>query len=105
VDLWEVVEYLGETLVFVGVVGEVSAEWREPHRKSLARRSSIVLVIGLATSLGALIGTNEDFNNRIADLNVQAGQSNQAASAAELDAANAREQAAQLQKDTQELED
>jgi hypothetical protein len=36
-------------------------------------------------------------------LNVQAGQSNQAASAAELDAANAREQAAQLQKDTQEL--
>lgn len=103
VDLWEITEYVGETLVFIGVVGEVLAEWREPHRKNLGKLASIVLVIGLAVSLAALIGTNENFNERIAYLNAEAGLSNQAAGAAQRDAATAREQTAQLQKDTQGL--
>jgi len=102
-DIWELVEYVGETLVFIGVVGEVFAEWTEPERKKLGKASSIVLVIGLALSLAALIGTNEYFNGTIANLNFQAGQSNQHASAAQLDAANARKETAQLQKDTQGL--
>lgn len=95
-NLWEVVEYVGETLVFIGVVGEVYAEWTEPHRKKLGKASSIVLVIGLGMSLAALIGTNEYFNDTIADLNNQAAQSN-------LDAGNARKDTEQLRKDEQAL--
>lgn len=60
--------------MFFGVVGEVFAEWKEPHRKKLAKASSVVLIVGLALSLAALIGTNEHFNGRIAQLNLQASQ-------------------------------
>jgi hypothetical protein len=101
--LWEVLEYVGEALVFIGVVGEVFAGWTEPECKRLEKISSITLVIGLALSLAALIETNESFNRTIADLNVQAARSNQLAGAAQLDAANARKETAQLQKDTQGL--
>jgi hypothetical protein len=83
-DLWEIVEYVGETLVFIGVVGEVFAEWREPHRNELGKASSIVLVIGLALSLAALIGTNEYFNGTIATLKYAAGLANERAEGAEL---------------------
>ncbi len=102
-DLWEILEYVGETLVFIGVVGEVFAEWREPHRVRLGRISSLILIAGLAMSLAALIGTNEYFNGTIADLNAQAAHSNQLAGEAQLDADNARKETAQLQKDTQGL--
>jgi len=78
-DLWEVAEYIGETLVFIGVVGEVFAEWTEPERRRLAKAASIVLVIGLAISLAALIGTNEHFNDTIAGLNAQAAGLNKSA--------------------------
>lgn len=79
-DLWEIAEYAGETLVFIGVVIEVIAEWKEPEKKRLAKIGSIVLVIGLAMSLAALIGTNEHFSGTIADLNNQAAQANLARS-------------------------
>lgn len=43
-EFWEILEYLGETLVFFGVIGEVFAEWKEEsHRKRLGRVSSLVL--------------------------------------------------------------
>lgn len=102
-DPWEILEYVGEALVFIGVVGEVYAGWTEPERKKLEKLSSIVLVIGLALSLVALFATNEHFNGKIAELNSQAADSNRRAGAAELDASNARKEAAQLQKDTQGL--
>ena len=38
-DLWEYMEYVGEALVFVGIVGEVFAEWSEPGRKKIAKAS------------------------------------------------------------------
>jgi hypothetical protein len=101
--LWEVGEYVGEVLVFIGVMGEGFAEWAEPQRKKLARVSSLMLVVGLAISLASLIGTNEYFNSTIADLNAQAAASNKQARDAQLDAANARKETAQLQKDTQGL--
>ena len=82
-DAWEILEYIGETLVFIGVVGEVFAEWREPERKKLGKASSIVLVIGLALSLASLIGTNEYFNGTIAELNLQAAKANECAAALE----------------------
>jgi len=82
-DPWELLEYVGELLVFIGVVGEVFAEWREPHRKKLAKASSIVLVMGLALSLAALKGTNEDFNGQIADSNLKASQANERSTKAE----------------------
>jgi hypothetical protein len=102
-DLWEVAEYVGETIVFIGVTGEVFADWKEPKRVRLAKASSLVLVLGLALSLVALIGTNEHFNGTIADLNAQAGKSNQNAADAERDAADARRDTAQLAKDAQKL--
>lgn len=76
---WELLEYFGEVLVFIGVVGEVFAEWREPERKKLAKSSSIVLVIGLALSLAALKGTNEHFTGTIADLRLKTSQANERA--------------------------
>lgn len=86
-DPWELLEYVGETLVFAGVVGEVFAEWNEPERKKLARVSSIVLVLGLALSLAALIGTNEHFNETIAGLNLKSSQATERAAKDEAEAA------------------
>jgi hypothetical protein len=101
--MWEVFEYVGEGLVFIGVVGEVYAEWGETKKEALERISSLVLIVGLAISFAALIGTNKHFNGTIAALNARAAQSNKDAATAVLDAANARKETAQLQKDTQEL--
>ena len=85
------------------LLGEVFAEWTEPERKKLGKVSSIVLVIGLAVSLAALVATNEYFNGTIASLNAQAAKLNDKAGQAELDAANARKETVQLGKDTQGL--
>ena len=54
---WEILEYLGEFLVFIGVVFEVVAEWKEPHRARMGRIASLILIAGLAISLAALVGT------------------------------------------------
>ncbi|MDE3188492.1 MAG: hypothetical protein KGM96_13340 [Acidobacteriota bacterium] len=76
--LWESLEYLGEILVFIGVVGEVLTERElvlkddEEKRDAIEGVSSWILVAGLAISLSALIGTNEYFNGTIAALNLQA---------------------------------
>jgi hypothetical protein len=99
VRMWELLEYVGETLVFFGVVGEVFAEWREPHRKRLAKASSIVLVIGLALSLASLIETNEYFNSTIADLNLKASQADAKSTANEAEAATQRDRADKDEKD------
>jgi hypothetical protein len=102
--LWEPLEYFGETLVFLGVVGEVLAERKlilksnELRRDALEGYASWVLVAGLAISLGALVGTNEHFNSTIADLNTQAARSNERAAKASLEAA-------QLQIKADELEE
>jgi hypothetical protein len=101
--LWEVGEYVGEALVFLGVIGEVFAEWGEPPRKKLEKASSLMLIIGLGISFVSLVKTNQYFNSTIADLNAQAAASNKQASEAQLDAANARKETAQLQRDTQGL--
>jgi hypothetical protein len=97
-DLWEIAEYAGETLVFIGVVLEVVAEWREPENKRQAKIGSVVLVIGLAISLAALIGTNEYFNGTIADLNLKASQASERGSKAELEAAKLRTRAEELEE-------
>jgi hypothetical protein len=100
----EKLEYVGETLVFLGVVGEVLAERKlilknnELRRDALEGFASWVLIVGLAISLGALVGTNEHFNSTIADLNNQAASSNDRAARASLDAA-------QLQIKADELEE
>ena len=104
-DPWEILEYVGEMLVFAGVVGEVFAEWREPHRQRLGRVSSILLVVGLALSLAALIGTNEHFNSTIAGLNSQAAESSRKAGEANERAAKATLDATQLQAKAEELEE
>lgn len=80
-DFWEVFEYIVETLVFIGVVGEVYADWSEPERKGLGKLSSIVLVLGLASALAALIGTNEHFSGTIAGLSLQAATANERSAA------------------------
>ena len=102
-DLWEIFEYVGEALVFLGVVGEVFAEWKEPHRRRLGRISSIVLIAGLGLSLAALFGTNEHFNRTIADLNLRASQAIEQAAKNEAEAATQRAHAAKDEKDLAEL--
>lgn len=103
-SLWEPLEYVGETLVFLGVMGEVLADGKlilkndESRRGAVEGLSSWILIAGLAISLGALIGTNEHFNSTIADLNNQAATSNE-------HAAEASRDAAQLQVKADELEE
>ena len=77
-DTWEFLEYVGETLVVVGVLGEVLAEWPDTKNK-LAKIFSVVLVAGLAISLAALKQTNEDFNGRMVASNLKASQANERA--------------------------
>lgn len=88
--IWELLEYIGEALVFMGVIGEVFAEWCEPERKTLGKASSILLIIGLALSLSALIETNNYFNGTIADLNLKSSQANERAAANEVEAGRQR---------------
>lgn len=102
---WELFEYVGETLVFIGVVGEVFAEWDGHERNTIANVSSIVLIIGLALSLAALIGTNKHFNGTIANLNSQAAESNKEAGKANERADKAGLEAAQLRVKAEELEE
>lgn len=94
---WELLEYVGEALVFIGVVGEVFAGWREPEHKGLERLSSLVLIIGLALSLASLKGTNARFNFTIATLNKEASDADERAARASLDAAQLRLRADQLE--------
>jgi len=102
--LWEPLEYFGESLVFVGVVGEVLAEHKLILKDDQARRDALeviaswVLVAGLAISLGALIGTNEHFNGTIANLNNQAATSNERAAKASRDAAELQVKADELEE-------
>lgn len=103
--LWEVTEYVGETLVFLGVIGEVYADWANHDRKRLEKLSSIVLIIGLSISLAALVGTNENFNGTIADLSIQAARFNKAAADANVRAGAAEVEAAQLRLQAEELEE
>jgi len=103
--LWEPLEYVGEALVFLGVVGEVLAERKlilkndELRRDSLEGFASWILIAGLAISLGALVGTNEHFNSTIADLNNQAAKSNERAAQASLEAAQLRIRADELEEE------
>src|SRR5690349_1272089 len=102
--LWEPLEYVGEALVFLGVTGEVLAERRlilknnEMRRDALEGVASWILIIGLATSLAALVGTNEHFNSTIADLNNEAARSNERAANASLDAARLHVKADELEE-------
>jgi hypothetical protein len=101
--LWEIAEYAGETLVFIGVVGEVFAEWTEPERKKISKISSIVLVIGLAISLAALIGTNEQFNGTISDLQTVVSDAKQQALDARGAANSAKDSSAKVVKTAEDL--
>lgn len=106
--LWEPLEYAGETLVFLGVVGEVLAERKLILQSNDARRhsfegfASLVLIVGLALSLAALIGTNKYFNGTIANLNNQAAESNKAAGDANKEAAQLRLRAEELEEQIME---
>jgi hypothetical protein len=101
--LWEPLEYLGEILVFVGVVGEVLTERKlilkedEERRDVVEGFASWILVAGLAISLAALIGTNAYFNGTIAALNLQAEKAAERAAQNERDAAEARKEADSFQ--------
>lgn len=83
-DMWEIAEYVGESLVLLGVMGEVYADRSKPERDNLAKRSQLVLIIGLAMALAALIGTNEYFNMTIADLRFKTATSEERAAKADL---------------------
>jgi hypothetical protein len=99
-EFWE---YLGEGLVFIGVVLEVICERKlilkehDERRDRLERRGGWILVVGLAISLAALAATNEHFGGTIAELRSQAAESNK-------EAAEANERASKADLRRAELE-
>jgi len=103
-DWWETLEYVGEALVLFGVIGEVLAERKlifrneDSRRDAIEGRASCLLIVGLAVSFFALIGTNEHFNGTIASLNLQAQKAGERAAQDERDAAEAQEKAAEATK-------
>jgi hypothetical protein len=108
--LWEPLEYLGESLVFIGVLGEILCDRKLVLKKDEARRDAIegfcswILVAGLAISLSALIGTNEHFSGTIAELNLKASQADERARKNDAEAATQRARAAKDEKDLAELQ-
>lgn len=101
--LWEPLEYFGEVLVFVGVIGEVLTERKlilkdhHERRDTVEGISSWVLIAGLAISLSALIGTNRYFNETVASLNLQAQQAGERAAQDERATAEERKEADSFQ--------
>ncbi len=98
-EFWEIAEYVGEALVFIGVMGEVFAEW--PDTNKLSKASSLVLIVGLALSLAALVNTNSRFNLTIAGLNNDTANASALAFQNALDEIDALGYAAKLQKEAE----
>jgi len=76
-SLWEFTEYFGTVVVIVGVIGEYLAEFHhisdnESKRRKFAKRSTLVLIIGLAVELLGLVRTSQLTAHTIAVLNEQA---------------------------------
>jgi hypothetical protein len=79
---WESMEYLGEIIVILGVIGEVLGEYEYLFPKDLVRRkrfeklSALVLIVGLIFSLTALVRTNGMFGETIARLQGETAAAN-----------------------------
>src|SRR5580704_3052871 len=75
-SFWEGVEYFAEATVITGALFEVLTDFEHilkgEGKKELRRRvekwAAIVLVVGLAIGLGALVRTNQLFSETIASL-------------------------------------
>jgi hypothetical protein len=93
---WEVAEYIGTTIVVLGVIGELIAEhdWPkdEVKRKRLTRYSTWILIAGLAIEAAALVRSNQLSGHLIAELHRETESARAAAKGFERDiaAANAR---------------
>jgi hypothetical protein len=93
-EFWEWVEYVAEAIVVIGAVGEFLTEFeyilKGENQKSLRHRTgklaAIVLIVGLAIELGALVRTNQLSSRTLASLY-------QEAKGAEDDAVIARKEA------------
>lgn len=93
---WENTEYLAESIVFAGCLGEflteyehvLSGEENKPKRLRLGRFFAIVLMAGLGVELPALVRTNGLFEETIAALYGKASNSDERSK--KLEASNKR---------------
>ncbi len=78
-DFWESVEYSAMCLVFIGVVGEILADFSrisksEYWKEMVGKWSAILLAIALAIELFATVKTNNINDAKIAELYLDAGR-------------------------------
>jgi hypothetical protein len=91
---WEVSEYVGESIVIVGVFGEAGVESieNEEERKQVGRRSTRILIIGLFVALVAISKTNQISDEAISEAIDRATSATTQASAASTQASAATTQ-------------
>jgi hypothetical protein len=92
---WEIVEYVSAATVLIGVIGEYIAEFtsfaaKRSVEKSLAKLSTLVLIIGLAVELLSLVKTSQLSGRLIASLEEQTAQANARAAEASAHAVEAQ---------------
>src|ERR1700680_5147895 len=111
---WEVVEYVAEAAVILGCAGEFVAEFTQVRtpawRHQFSRASLLILIVGLAVELGALVRTNSLSGREIALLNETArgfdariAEAQRGTAEANRDAKAASEQAAEAELETAQL--
>jgi hypothetical protein len=102
---WELIEYLGEAVVIVGVLTEYLAEFhvlqkeeQKVQRRKLAKLGSLILLAGLAVELSGVVRTSQLSGALIAALNTDIGSAQASADAAATDASLARQSAQDANK-------
>jgi hypothetical protein len=83
---WELAEYIGAAVVFLGVLGEYLAEFHvfqhkedEKRRRKVTRWSTLALLGGLALELLGLVRTSQLYRVEIAEANKAAALANERA--------------------------
>jgi hypothetical protein len=109
-DWWELGEYISASVVIIAVAGEYIADFTnwftqadEAKKKRLGKRSTILLIAGLAMELLCLVRTSQLSGNTIAVLNRQAREAERIAKGFEQDIAKAREGMATAKQETARL--
>jgi hypothetical protein len=90
IGFWEIIEYAAEAIVIIGALGEFLTEFefvlkgdeKRTIRHRIGKAAALMLIIGLAIELGALVRTNQLFSNTIGALYMEASDANERAAAA-----------------------
>jgi hypothetical protein len=110
--VWEGVEYVAEATVIVGCLFEGLTDFElilkghenEKRRKRAEKRAFLILIVGLALGLTALVRTNQLFTDTITNLYGQARDANIRATTASDKATKAQDRADKASKHEEDLE-